>query len=279
LRLTPYTEAGRLAPAGAPAGSPVPAKVGLPSPIKHVFYVIRENRTYDQVLGDLPEGNGEPNLCLFGEETTPNPHALAPEVVLPANFYVDAEVSYSGHAFSTGAYATDFVNKVWPMNYGHRGAAYLSEGGGEMRNAYGNVTAPEQGYIWDYAKRAGRTVRSYGEFATREAGRLRPAAETSRGGGKGPVEATLPGPEGAVSPDSPPWDLEIPDGRRVDVFIKELAAYEQGGDLPALSIVRLGNDHTAGTRPGYPTPSAMIAENDLALGRLVEAISRSRFWK
>ena len=131
LAVTPYTDAARLAPVEAPAGSPIPRKVGDPSPIKHVFYVIRENRTYDQVLGDLEEGNGDPNLCLFGEEVTPNAHALAREFVLLDNFYVDAEVSYDGHAFSTGAYATDFVEKVWPMNYGARRREYLSEGGGE----------------------------------------------------------------------------------------------------------------------------------------------------
>jgi hypothetical protein len=108
---------------------------------------------------------------------------------------------------------------------------------------------------------------------------MRQGAETSRGGGEGPAAATVPGLEGLVSPDYPPWDLSVPDGRRVDAFLKELAAYEASGDLPALSILRLGNDHTAGAKAGYPTPSAMIAENDLALGRLVEGISRSRFWK
>jgi DNA-binding beta-propeller fold protein YncE len=279
IELTPYTDAARLAPPRAPVGSPIPRKVGDPSPIKHVFYVIRENRTYDQILGDMEKGNGDPTLTLFGEDVTPNAHALAREFVLLDNFYVDAEVSYSGHAFSTAAYATDFVNKVWPMNYGGRGGKYLSEGGGTMRNAYGNITAPEHGYIWDACKRAGVSVRSYGEFATRDSGRLGQAAEANRAGGQGPVEATVPGLAGLVSPDYPPWDLLLPDNRRVDVWLKELAEFEANGKLPALSIVRLGNDHTAGTRVGYPTPTAMIAENDLALGRVVEAISKSRYWK
>jgi len=279
VELTPYTDAARLTPLRAPAGSPIPRKVGEASPIKHVFYVIRENRTYDQILGDLEKGNGDPTLCLFGEDATPNAHALAREFVLLDNFYVDAEVSYSGHAFSTAAYATDFVNKVWPMNYGHRGGKYLSEGGGAQRNAYGNVTAPEHGYIWDAAKRAGQTVRSYGEFATRDAGRHAQAAEAGRAGGAGPIEATVPGLRGLVSPTYPPWDLSIPDNQRVDVWQKEFAEYEKSGDLPALSIIRLGNDHTSGTNPAYPTPTAMIAENDLALGRVVEAISKSRYWK
>jgi YVTN family beta-propeller protein len=159
-RVTPYTAAGRLAPAGARKGSPIPARVGGASPIKHVFYVIRENRTYDQILGDLERGNGDPNLCLFGEEVTPNAHALAREFVLFDNFYVNAEVSYAGHAYSTAAYANDFVQKVWPMNYAQRGGDYLSEGGGERRNAYGNITAPKNGYLWDSCNRAGVSVRS-----------------------------------------------------------------------------------------------------------------------
>src|SRR5258708_15514052 len=275
---TPYTDAARLAPAEAPAGSPIPRKVGDPSPIKHVFYVIRENRTYDQILGDLEKGNGDPTLCLFGEEATPNAHALAREFVLLDNFYVDAEVSYSGHAFSTAAYATDFVNKVWPMNYAHRGGKYLSEGGGAQRNAYGNVTAPEHGYIWDAAKRAGKTVRSYGEFATRDEGRHAQAAEARRAGGAGPIEATVPGLRGLVSPTYPPWDLSIPDNQRVDVWQKEFAEYEKSGDLPALSIVRLGNDHTSGTNPAYPTPTAMSAGNDLALPPPADAIPGSPDW-
>ena len=116
--VTPYSDAARLRPARAPAASPIPRAVGGASPIRHVFYIIRENRTYDQILGDMPEGNGDPNLCLFGEDVTPNAHALAREFVLLDNFYVNAEVSYDGHAYSTGAYATDVVEKIWPLNYG-----------------------------------------------------------------------------------------------------------------------------------------------------------------
>jgi len=271
-RLTPYEDAIRLAPARAPARSPIPRKVGDPSPIKYVFYVIRENRTYDQILGDMERGNGDSSLCLFGEEVTPNAHALAREFVLFDNFYVDAEVSYDGHAFSTGAYATDFVEKVWPMNYGQRGGRYLSEGGGAMRNAYGNVTAPQNGYIWDACVRKGVSVRSYGEFAGR-------GEEDEHEVGEGKTKAMVPGLEGRVAPDYPPYDLRIPDNRRVDVWLEEFRRFEKDGGLPQLSIIRLGNDHTAGTRPGYPTPRAMIAENDLALGRLVESITKSRYWK
>ncbi len=272
--LTPYSDAIRLAPGGAPAGSPIPRKVGDPSPIKHVFYVIRENRTYDQVLGDLDRGNGDPNLCLFGEEVTPNAHALAREFVTLDGFYVDAEVSYDGHAFSTGAYATDFVEKMWPTLYGGRGGRFLSMSGGAMRNPYGNVTAPQNGYIWDACRRAGVSVRSYGEFTRRG-----PEPEGEHDSGDGDVVATVPGLAGLVHPGYPPYDLKIPDGKRVDVWLREFREFERNGGLPALSILRLGNDHTAGTSAGYPTPRAMVAENDLALGRVVEAISNSLYWK
>jgi YVTN family beta-propeller protein len=246
-------------------GSAIPSREGDPSPIRHVFYVIRENRSYDQVLGDLPRGNGDPNLTLFGQEITPNAHALASEFVLFDNFYVDAEVSCDGHAFSTAAYAADAVEKLWPTLYGGRGGLYLSEGGHTARNAYGNLAAPAQGYLWDFAARAGVSVRSYGEFASRET----EGAE---------VRATVPGLKGKVHPSYPPFDLAIPDNERVDIWLEEFRRFEREGGLPRLSIIRLGNDHTAGTRAGMPTPRAMVAENDLALGRLVEAISTSRFW-
>jgi YVTN family beta-propeller protein len=272
--LTPFNANTVLSPASVPAGSPIPQKVGNASPIKHVFYVIRENRTYDQILGDLERGNGDPNLCLFGEDVTPNAHAIAREFVVLDNFYVDAEVSYDGHAFSTAAYANDFVEKIWPTNYGSRGARYMSEGAGKMRNAYGNVTAPLDGYIWDAATRAGVSVRSYGEFTMRG-----PDPEGEKDSGIGQVVATVPGLEGRVHPNYMPYDLTIPDNKRVDVWLEEFRQFERSGDLPRLNIIRLGNDHTAGTRAGYPTPRAMIAENDVALGRVVEAISNSVFWK
>jgi YVTN family beta-propeller protein len=264
--LTRYSDARRLTPANAPRVSPVPSKVGDPSPIEYVFYVIRENRTYDQIFGAMEKGNGDPSLTIFGEVVTPNAHALAREFVLLDNFYVDAEVSYDGHAFSTGAYATDVVEKMWPTNYGGRGGLYLSEGMWKTRTAYGNISAPPQGYLWDFAVRAGVSVRSYGEFAYWE----------KRGA---PVKASVPGLEGRVSPTYPPYDVEIPDQERIDRWLEEFREYERNGELPRLSIIRLGNDHTAGTRPGSRTPRAMVADNDLALGRMVDAISKSRYWK
>ncbi len=271
--LTPYRDAHRLTPASPPKDSPIPRRVGDASPIRHVFYIVRENRTYDQILGDLPMGDGDPSLCLFGEEVTPNAHALAKEFVLFDNFYVDAEVSHDGHAFSTGAYATDVTEKIWPTLYAGRGGEYLSEGGGPNRNAYGNVTAPAAGYIWDACARAGVSYRSYGEFAVPQTDPVLDSA------GSPPYLGSVPGLRGHVCPDYPPYDLSIPDNKRVDAWLEEFRRFEKDGNLPRLSILRLGNDHTAGTRPGMPTPRAMIAENDLALGRVVEAISKSRFWK
>lgn len=264
--LTPYSDARRLAPAGAPAASPIPRRVGDSSPIKYVFYIIRENRTYDQVLGDLPKANGDPSLTLFGEHVTPNAHALATTFATFDNFYVDAEVSYDGHAFSTGAYATDFVEKMWPANYGRREGLYLSEGGYKMRNPFGNIAAPPQGYIWDFAKRANVSYRSYGEFAEWE----------ERGVKMG---ATVPGLDDHIHPTFPPFDLAIPDQKRVQIFADEFNQFVAKGTVPHLTIIRLPRDHTNGTAPGSITPTSMIAENDLALGQLVELISHSAIWK
>jgi YVTN family beta-propeller protein len=272
--VTPYSDEHRLAPAGAPAGSPIPRRVGDPSPIKHVFYVIRENRSYDQIFGDLDRGNGDPTLCLFGDQVTPNAHALVREFGVLDNFYVDAEVSYDGHAFSTGSYATDVIEKFWPTNYAARGAVYLSEGRGAARNGFGNLSAPLNGYVWDACVRKGVSVRSFGEFAHWEDGNARDHAS-----GKMKVAASVPGLEGRVSPDYPAWDLNIPDQRRADIWQKELRELEAQDKIPALSIIRLGGDHTFGTSPGMWTPRAMVADNDLALGRIVEAISQSKVWK
>ena len=276
--LTPYTAATRFAPADVPRASPIPRVVGDASPIKYVFYVIRENRTYDQVLGDMRQGNGDASITLFGEEVTPNAHKISRDYVLFDNFYVNAEVSYGGHAYSTAAYSTDIVEKMWPVNYGNRGGVYLSEGGGTMRNPYGNIAAPAQGYIWDACTRAGISVRSYGEFVERVRSSPRTAGQPATGGGS-TIRASVPGLEGRIHPEFPPFDMNITDQARVDIWLKEFRQYEAGGDLPRLSIIRLPRDHTSGARAEAVTPVSMVADNDLALGRMVEAISRSRFWK
>jgi YVTN family beta-propeller protein len=269
LSLTPYKETNRLAPENAPAVSPIPRWVGDRSAIKYVFYVIRENRTYDQILGDLSQGNGDPKLTIFGKDVTPNAHGLAQTFLLFDNFYVNADVSYDGHAFSTAAYATDFVQKLWQTGYGSRGGPYLAEGGGFFRNQFGNISTPQLGYIWDYAKRENVSVRSYGEFVD------------NRRLANGELEAveSVPGLKGFISSRFPGWDLEITDNKRVDVWLQEFNDFLRNNNLPRLSIIRLPNDHTVGTRPGAPTPRAMMADNDLAVGRLVDAISNSPVWK
>jgi YVTN family beta-propeller protein len=269
LAATPYTDAIKMSPT-VPVGSPIPRLVGGSSPIKHVFYIIRENRTYDSILGDLPQGNGDPTLTLFGAAITPNAHALATQFVLFDNFYVDADVSYDGHTFSTAAYATDVVQKLWQTYYANRGGVYLGEGTGAMRNAFGNLTAPETGYIWDYAARAGVSVRSYGEFVENRS--------KSASGDVLVVEA-VPGLKNRVSPAFAGFDLTITDQKRADTWLQEFSQFVQNGNLPQLSILHIGNDHTQGTTPGAFTPSAMIADNDLALGRVVDAIANSVYWK
>jgi YVTN family beta-propeller protein len=268
--ITPYNDGIRLTPANAPIGNAIPRSVGASSPIKHVFYIIRENRTYDQILGDVRQGNGDPKMTLFGNDVTPNAHALAQSFVLFDNFYVDADVSYNGHAFSTAAYVSDFIEKTWQTFYAGRGGQYLSEGGGLLRNPFGNISASARGYIWDAAVQSGVSVRSYGEFV----------AHASRSA-NGDVTAvpTVPGIIGRVAPSYPGWDLDITDGKRVDAWLTEFRQFEANGALPQLNVIRLPNDHTAGTRPGAPTPRAMVADNDIALGRIVETISNSEYWK
>jgi YVTN family beta-propeller protein len=269
LAVTPYTDALKMSPT-VPVGSPIPRLVGGSSPIKHVFYIIRENRTYDSILGDLKQGNGDPTLTLFGAAITPNAHALASQFVLFDNFYVDADVSYDGHAFSTAAYATDVVQKLWQTYYANRGGVYLSEGTGFMRNAFGNLSAPETGYIWDYAVRAGVSVRSYGEFVQN--------TSKSATGDVVAIEA-VPGLKNLVAPAFAAFDLTITDQKRTDYWLQEFNQFVQNGNLPQLSILHLGNDHTQGMSPGAFSPRAMIADNDLALGRVVEAIAGSVYWK
>jgi DNA-binding beta-propeller fold protein YncE len=241
--------------------NPIPAKLGAPSPITHCVYIIKENRTYDQILGDLPEGNGEPSLCLFPELVTPNHHALAREFVLLDNFYVDGEVSADGHEWTMGAYASDYVERTWPLSYrGDRRIPYPSEGALEIARPFG-------GYLWDRAAEKGITYRSYGEFIRNGATLAAPGTTTIK---------TL---EGHFDPLFRSYDLDYPDVLRADRFLTELAECEQKGELPRLIVMRLPNDHTSGTKPGSPTPTAYVADNDLALGRVVEGLSKSQFWK
>jgi YVTN family beta-propeller protein len=245
-----------------PKGSPVPARPGDPSPIEYVIYIIKENRTYDQVLGDLPGANGDPALCLFDESITPNHHRLAKEFVVLDNFYVDGEVSANGHEWSTAAFATDFVQKIWPLSYGH------SSRGKTPYPAEGNfpIARPKNGYLWDRAAQAGVSYRSYGEFVVNGP---KPDA---------PGYTRVAALEGHIDPLFRSFDLDYSDQKRADRFISELHRYEREGGMPRLQILRLPNDHTSGTAKGKLTPRAFLADNDLAFGRLVEAVSRSKFW-
>jgi YVTN family beta-propeller protein len=248
----------------ADADNPVPARVGGPSPIKHCIYIIKENRTYDQVFGDVAEGNGDKDLCIFPERVTPNHHAIAREFVLLDNLYAEAEVSADGHEWSTAAYATDFVQKAWRLNYrsGDAGVVqYPSEG-------MFPIAYPSSGYIWDLCKAARVTYRSYGEFIFTEGWQE----------GK-PGRTKMKALEGHFDPAYVGWDLDYPDQRRADRFIDELQRCDKSGDLPQFIVVRLPNDHTYGQRAAKPSPTAMVADNDLALGRIVEAVSQSAFWK
>jgi phospholipase C len=236
--------------------------LGDASPIKYVIYMIKENRTYDQVLGDMPEGNGAPGLCLFPERVTPNHHAIAREFVLLDNFYVESEVSADGHEWTMGAYATDFVEKMWPLTYGHNGRkklSYPSEGNFE-------IATPAGGYLWDRAKEAGVSYRSYGEWVKNGA--------TPRD----PAVAKVPALAGHIDPSYRSFDTDYPDVKRAERFISELHRYESEGGMPQLQIVRLPNDHTSGASPGKLTPTAQVGDNDLAFGQIIEALSKSKFW-
>ncbi len=263
-------QASPLQPKAAPntkpreADCPIPAKVGQASPIEHCIYIIKENRTYDQVFGDIPEGNGEPDLCIFPEHVTPNQHTLAREFVLLDNFYVESEVSADGHEWSMGAYATDFVEKIWPLTYRgkrpkHRKLSYPSEGNFA-------IAEPAGGYLWDRCREAGVTYRSYGEWITNGA----TAAD--------PGTARAAALEGHFDPMFRSYDLDYPDVKRAERFLEELHRFEAEGEMPSMIILRLPNDHTYGTRRGKLTPTALVADNDLALGLLVEGVSRSKFW-
>jgi DNA-binding beta-propeller fold protein YncE len=265
---SPLLKGDAVRTAGRTPDNPIPAKIGDPSPIKYVIYVIKENRTYDQVFGDMKEGNGEPELCLFPEPVTPNHHKLAREFVLLDNTYVDGEVSADGHEWSMGAYATDFVEKLWPLSY--RGSkrntfGYPSEG------TYDPQARPAGGYLWDRAIDAKVSVRSYGEWVTN--------FPRNKDGSYPDVKPSVPALVGRIDPKFRGYDLDYPDVKRAERFLGELKRFEGEGEMPRLQIVKLPNDHTSGTRVGKPTPRAQVADNDLALGMLVDGVSKSKFWK
>jgi DNA-binding beta-propeller fold protein YncE len=249
---SPYDKNDELTAPGE-KGNPVLMKIGGPSPIKHVFYIIKENRTYDQVLGDMPEGNGDSSLCIFGEKITPNLHALAKEFVLLDNFYVDAEVSADGHNWSMGGYATDYLEKTWPTSYGGRGGTYDGEGNRAIANNKG-------GFIWNQCARAGVSYRTYGEFAD-------------------DYKPNIPILKGHYCHYYTGWDQKVRDTTRVGQWERDFDSLVAMHALPQLNTLRIINDHTEGLRKGRPTPFAHCADNDLAVGMLVNHLSRSPVWK
>ena len=251
-RNTPYAKQTELLAKGE-AGNPIPQKVGDVSPVKYVFYIVKENRTYDQVLGDVPEGNGDKSLCLFGEKITPNLHALAKEFVLLDNFYVDAEVSADGHNWSLGGYANDYLEKTWPTSYGGRGGSYDAEGNREIANNKG-------GFIWEHCKRAGLSYRTYGEFAD-------------------DYKPNIPVLKDHFCPYYTSWDQTVRDTTRVGQWKRDFDSLLAANAVPRLSTLRIINDHTEGLSKGRPTPFAHCADNDLAVGMLVDYLSKSPIWK
>ena len=249
---TPYNKNKELESAGE-NDNPIPQKIGDSSPIKYVFYIIKENRTYDQVLGDMPEGNGDSSLCLFGEKITPNEHAIARQFVLLDNFYVNAEVSADGHNWSMGAYADDYLEKTWPTYYGGRGGDYGGEGTREIANNKG-------GFIWNDCARAGVSYKTYGEFAD-------------------DYKPNIPVIENHFCPFYTGWDLNVRDTVRFYQWKKDFDSLVRINALPHMNTLRMGNDHTAGLSKGKYTPQAYVAENDLAVGMFVDYLSKSPVWK
>ncbi|MEP7306158.1 MAG: bifunctional YncE family protein/alkaline phosphatase family protein [Acidobacteriota bacterium] len=253
---------------GSPLG-PIPIHAGQRSPIKHVFYVIKENRTYDQVLGDMPQGNGDPSLVHFGRDVTPNHHALAEQFMLLDNYYGPGDQSALGHRWSLQAYPSTWVHKY-----------------GNARNNQNPMLLGPTDAIYDHAKARGLSVRAYGE---RGANTITPANATwtdiyndwKFGTAKVSIaaQAIIVGLRDIYSPTYPAAESRVPDQYRAEIFLKEFAEYEKNGNLPNLVLILLYDDHTEGTSPGFPTPRAAVADNDLALGRIVEAISHSKYWK
>ncbi len=248
---TPYTKEKETHASGE-KGNPIPSKVGDVSPIKHVFYIIKENRTYDQVLGDLKDGNGDTSLLLFGSHYTPNQHALAKQFVLLDNFYVDGEVSADGHNWSTGAYANDYLEKTWPTAYGGRGGNYDAEGNREIANN-------KAGFIWNLCERNHVTYRTYGEFAD-------------------DYKPNIPVLKDHFCPFYTSWDETVRDTTRFFQWRKEFDSLLAVNAVPQLNTLRFINDHTEGLKKNRPTPYVHVADNDWAVGLFVEYLSHSKIW-
>ena len=288
-----FNEGDKIRVSGTPQTTVIPLHPGDPTPIKHVIYVIKENRTFDQELGSLGQGNGDPSLNLFGNESAPNARALAKQFVTLDNFYSDAEVSADGWNWATGALANSYVQHAWPQNYGGQNRPYDFEGG-NLATSPG--TDPTDAFIWNKLSDAGISYRNYGFRVF---------------GGQYDASGKLVGATVAGNPSTEPrllantdlnyagYDLTKPDSfahmfdnvintatgkpygtqpTRIAEWLKEFNQYETNGNLPTVEFVRLPNDHTNTDTPGSPTPRAYVADNDYALGQLVQAVSQSKDW-
>ncbi|HEX7024180.1 MAG TPA: alkaline phosphatase family protein, partial [Gemmatimonadales bacterium] len=242
-------------------------------PFRHVIYIIKENRTYDQVLGDMRQGDGDTSLVYFPQRVSPNHHALAERFGLFDRFFVNAEVSPDGHNWSMAAYTTDYLQKTVPSNYGDRGRSYDYEGTNRgVRTRPGEDAAePASGYLWNLAQAKGLSFRNFGEFVV-------PDDADADGPMPPGYRGLKPFLEAHTDSTYPAYNLRIPDQRRADAWLRALREYVAKGEMPALQILRLPNDHTMAARAGALSPRAYVADNDLALGRIVEGLSRSPFW-
>ena len=282
----PKLAEARLAPRPGQPARPVPERVGEPSVFKHVIYVIKENRSYDQVLGDMPEGNGHEGLCIFGERYTPNQHKLCREFVLLDNTYCASVQSADGHQWTDSSIANSYVERQLTADYPR---SYTGGKGEDSLDALGWASS---GFLWDNALKHGKTFRNYGEWMMTQADWTNKKGHKDKprwldfwkdyqtGAGLTYLRCK-PGIE-SLRKHSPTntvgWDLNVPDVMKADVFIKELKNFEANGGFPDLTLLFLPNDHTGGTRGRSPSPGAQVADNDLAFGQVIEALSHSKFW-
>jgi YVTN family beta-propeller protein len=251
---------------------PVPARVGEPSVFEHIVYIIKENRTYDQLYGDMKQGDGDPKLCIFGKDITPNHRALAEQFVLLDNFYCNGILSADGHSWITEGNVTDHLEKAF--------------GGFTRSYTFGDdpLTYSSSGFIWDNVLSKGLSFINYGEMdytnEKPDVSYIEIYNDWKQKTGK--IQFThnigIEKLRRYSVPDSIGWNMDIPDVMRAEIFLRDLKKYEQENNLPNMTIVYLPNDHTSGTTPGEPTPRAYMADNDLALGQVVEGISKSKFW-
>lgn len=276
LNLTFREEIAQAAPRKNVPAKPVPERIGEPSVFKHVLYIIKENRTYDQILGDVNTGNGMPSLCIFGENVTPNQHQLARNFVLMDNYHASGKCSAEGHQWTDAAMVTDYVEKnvrAWFRSYPH------------VQNDA--LVYDSEGFIWNNAADHGKTVKIFGEASTLQMDKDLTWSKIYENYQKGiPLKfrntSTISRVRPILSETFPAsYDFRIPDEMRADAFEKELKEYEKkpGDQLPQLMVMALSLDHTEGTRPGFPKPASMVADNDLALGKIIEAVTKSKFWK